>query len=314
MRSAKTKITVLLFIIPILSFFAACATTPSPAPITHPKLEPTITSTTEKLNVHFIKMELFGDAILMDLGKTEVLIDGGFGNSGVAAYLQNYVDGPLEAMVVTHPHPDHFGGLIGVLKRFEVNQIWLNGDIPPEGEPYINPYKYFETLVNIEGASIHEARRGQTIDIGILSFDILHPDTLVKHNNVSLYGSALSMNRNSIVLRLRYGNISFLFTGDAHKETENKILRAGLEVQADILKVGHHGSAWSSSDKFLKSVKPKVAVYMAGEKQPKRGPKKPHPKTIATLEKVGAEVYGTTTHGTIIITTDGKTYTIETQK
>ena len=177
---AKTRITVFLFIIPILSFFAACVTTSSRAPIIEPKLEPTITSNTEKFNVHFIKMELFGDAILMDLGKTEILIDGGFGNSGVATYLQNYVDGPLEAMVVTHPHPDHFGGLIGVLNKFEVKEIWSNGDIPPEGEPYIKPYKYFETLVNTEGASIYEARRGQTIDIGILSFDVLHPDTLVK--------------------------------------------------------------------------------------------------------------------------------------
>jgi len=312
---AKTRITVLLFIIPILSFLAACVTTPSPAPITEPKLEPTITSNTEKLNVHFIKMKFFGDAILIDLGKTEILIDGGHPRSGVATYLRNYVDGPLEAMVVTHPHPDHIGGLVGVLREFEVNQIWLNGDIPLEDEPFIKLYKVFESLVNAEGASIHEARRGQTIDIGILSFHVLHPDTLVKHKkNVSYDSRCISMNNNSIVLRLRYGNISFLFTGDAHKETENKILRAGLEVQADILKVGHHASAWSSSDKFRKSVKPKVAVYMAGEKQPKQGPKKPHQKTIAALKKVGAEVYGTTTHGTIIISTDGKTYTIETQK
>ena len=145
-----------------------------------------------------------------------------------------------------------------------------------------------------------------------MSIDVLHPDTLVK--SVSPKTSAHSMNKNCIVLRLRYGNISFLFTGDAPKETENEILKAGLEVQADILKVGHHGSAWSSSEKFLKSVKPKVTVYMAGEKQPKRGPKKPHQKTIAALKKVGAEVYGTTTHGTVIITTDGITYTVETQK
>ena len=199
-----------------------------------------------------------------------------------------------------------------LLNKFEIKQIWLNGDIPPEGEPYIRQYKYFETLVNTEGASIYEARRGQTIDIGILSFHVLHPNTLVK--NVSLKRSARSMNSNSIVLRLRYGNISFLFTGDLPKEAESKILRAGLEVQADILKVGHHASVWSSSEKFLKSVKPNVAVYMAGEEQPQRGPKKPHQKTIAALEKVGADVYGTTTHGTIIITTDGITYSIETQK
>jgi len=313
---SKTKITFFLFIIPILSLFTACVKTPSPTPIPEPKLKPTITSNTEKLNVHFIKMEISGDAILIDLGETEILIDGGMPNSGVATYLQKYVDGPLEAIVVTHPHADHIGGLVDVLKTFEVNQIWLNGDVPHEDDPYIKLYKNFESLVNAKGASIHEARRGQTIDIGILSFDVLHPDRLrlipSRNNPYSMIWGA--QNSNSIVLRLRYGNISFLFTGDADKEAENKILRAGLDVQADILKVGHHGSELSSSEKFLKSVNPKVAVYMAGEKQPTQGPQKPHKKTIAALKKIGAEVYGTTTHGTIIITTDGTTYTIETQK
>lgn len=306
--SAKTRITAFLFIIPILSFFTACATTPSPPPIAEPKLEPTITSNTDKLSVHFIKMETFGDAILIDLGETEILIDGGIPNSGVAAYLQKYVDGPLEAIIITHPHPDHFGGLVEVLEKFKVDQIWLNGDIPSEGEPYIKLYKTIESLVNEEGASIHKARRGQKIDVGILSFRVLHPDTLIYSKN-----NPYSMNSNSIVLRLRYGNISFLFTGDATKETEKEILKTGLEVQADILKVGHHASAEASSDKFLKSVKPKVAVYMAGEKPPERGPMKPHPETIAALKKVGVEVYGNN-QGTIIITTDGKTYNIETKK
>jgi beta-lactamase superfamily II metal-dependent hydrolase len=122
------------------------------------------------------------------------------------------------------------------------------------------------------------------------------------------------MNNNSIVLRLRYGNIAFLFTGDALKEAEAIILEAGLEVQADILKVGHHGAFDSSSRKFLKSVMPKVAVYMAPGKPPKFGPQRPHPDTIAALKKVEAKVYGTDTHGTVIITTDGKTYTTDTEK
>jgi competence protein ComEC len=130
---------VLFFITFILLSFIGCVTTKPGKPIPGPKQEPTATSTKEKLKVHFIKMERFGDAILIDLGKTEILIDGGFGNSGVATYLQNYVDGPLEAMVVTHPHPDHFGGLIEVLVNFEVNQIWLNGDhfCPAKAEPML---------------------------------------------------------------------------------------------------------------------------------------------------------------------------------
>ena len=77
----KARIAIFSFIIPVLSFIIACTTTPSPAPVPEPNLEQTITSNTEKLNVHFIKMEIFGDAIFFDLGETEILIDGGFGNS-----------------------------------------------------------------------------------------------------------------------------------------------------------------------------------------------------------------------------------------
>ena len=92
------------------------------------------------------------------------------------------------------------------------------------------------------------------------------------------------------------------------------MLKAGLELRADILKVGHHGSIWSSSFPFLYAVSPEVAIYMAPKRVPERGPKKPHPDVIAALEKAGAKVYGTNTHGTIIITTDGKTYTTATEK
>ena len=117
------------------------------------------------------------------------------------------MDGPLEAIVLTHPHPDHFGGLIEVLQKYDVNHIWLNGDIPHELKPYFRGYKFFETLINREGASIYEARRGDTIDIDILSFKVLHPDKLFTAKI-----DPRSMNRNSIVMRLQYGKISFLFT------------------------------------------------------------------------------------------------------
>ncbi len=114
------------------------------------------------------------------------------------------------------------------------------------------------------------------------------------------------------MLRLSYGDVAFLFTGDAGREAEASILDAGLTVQADILKLGHHGSPSSSSLQFLNSVIPQIAIYMTGEGAtiPVYG----HPDTIAALNEVGAEVYSTDVHGTIIITTDGETYTIDTEK
>ena len=326
---AKIRIPALLYIILILLFSIGCTTEPSPAPSPETKLEPTVTSITEKLKVHFIKTTKMCDAILIDLGESEILIDGGLPNSGVAEYIKDHVDGSLEAMVATHPHPDHIGGLVKVLKTFAVNKIWVNGDdlklspetirSNPRSEALSKSVKLcqiFTSLANIEGASVHVARRGQTMDIGILSFSVLHPDTLLSYSPSEKIGPILlTMNENSIVLRLRYGNVAFLFTGDASKKAEAGILEAGLGVQADILKVGHHGSKYASSPQFLKSVMPKVAVYMGpGIKNPKFGPKKPHPDTIAALKEVGAKVYGVDTHGTIIITTDGKTYTIDTEK
>lgn len=310
----KIRITVLLYLIITILIFIGCVTTPPPAPVPELKLEPTVTSNTKKLKVHFIDVD-DGDSVLIDLGETEILIDGGLPMSGVAKYLNDYVDGSLEVMVATHPHPDHIGGLIRVLEEFEVSEIWLNGDTFPRGTRSFKIFERFTSLVKAEGASVHEARRGQTIDIGILSFHVFHPDALLSYDTYQEIPSILhTMNNNSIVLKLRYGNIAFLFTGDAHKEAEANILKARLDIRADILKVGHHGSNGSSSRQFLNSVMPKVAVYMAEGKIRARGPKKPNQSTIAALKKVGAEVYGTNTHGTILITTDGETYTIDTVK
>ena len=123
--------------------------------------------------------------------------------------------------------------------------------------------------------------------------------------------SSLITNKNSMAMRLKYGNISFLFSGDIQKEIEKDILNAGLEVQADILKVAHHASEAASSDDFLEQVKPKVAIYMAGVKPLPFGPKKPDPKTIAALKKAGAKVYGNEL-GNILISTDGKSFTVGT--
>jgi competence protein ComEC len=272
----KIRISVLSHIVIILLFFIGCTTAPPPAPTSEPKLEPTVTSTAQKLKVHFIKTTKMCDAIFIDLGGGEILIDGGLPNSGVSEYIKDYVDGSLEAMVATHPHPDDIGGLLEVLKTYDVNEIWVNGDdlkLSPEKirssprpeavSKSVKLSQIFTSLANKEGASVQVARRGQTMDIGILSFSVIHPDSLLSYSPSQKTGHILlTMNENSIVLHLRYGNVAFLFTGDAGKKAEANILEAGLGVQADILKVGHHGSKYASSPQFLKSVMPKVAVYM----------------------------------------------------
>jgi len=166
---------------------------PTPSPTTSP--EPTNPPTGE-LKVHFIDVGQ-GDAILIDLQDTEILIDGGDRSPGVTRYLNQYIDGALEVMVATHPHADHIGGLIAVLNAFTVDQVWYNGDTSES-----KTYSDFMSGVNAEGAEVHTARLHDVIKAGDLELYVHHP--------ANLKGST---NNNSIVLHLAYGDIDFLFTG-----------------------------------------------------------------------------------------------------
>jgi len=246
-----------------------------------------------ELKVHFIDVGQ-GDAILIDLGETEILIDGGGKSPGVTAYLSNYVDGQLEVMVATHPHADHIGGLIAVLEAFEVQEIWHNGDSSTS-----QTYAQFKAAIDAEGAEVNIASRGDEVIAGELILIVLSPATLTG-----------STNEDSIVLSLSYGEIDFLFTGDAGQEAEASMLEAGLVPNVEVLKVGHHGSRTASSQSFLAVATPEVAVYMAKEGNTYGHP---HEETIAALALIGAEIYGTEVYGTIILTTAGEEYGIETE-
>jgi len=210
----------------------------------------------------------------------------------ITEYLEDYVNGSLEVMVATHPHADHIGGLIEALDDFDVGEIWLNGDTSNS-----KTYSDFMIRVNAEGAEVEEARRGETIVVGNLVFDVLYPiEPLVDDDN-----------SNSVVLRLNYGDTGFLFTGDAEEGFESSMIASSSMVDIDILKVAHHGSSNSPFPMFLSVVQPEVAIYMAGEDNTYGHP---HLETIAALEDIGAEIYGTDVCGTITVTTNGIDYSI----
>jgi beta-lactamase superfamily II metal-dependent hydrolase len=264
------------------------SSTPTPAPPTPPPRE-------EELKVHFIDVGQ-GDSILIDSGETEILIDGGDRSADVVPYLDKYVDGEIEAMVATHPHTDHIGGLIGVLAHFDVDSIWLNGDTSTS-----RTYGEFMSAVNAEGTQIQVAKRGDQIKAGPLVLDVLNPTD----------PPLGSTNNKSIVLFLSFGDTDFLFTGDAEAEAEASMLAAHLISGVEVLKVGHHGSRTASSKQFIVAAQPEVAIYMAGEGNSYGHP---HQETIATLDEFGAEVYGTDVHGTIIVVTNGTTYNVQPTK
>ena len=238
-----------------------------------------------------------GDSILIDLGSTEILIDGGSRSPGIIPYLNSYVDGAIEAMVATHPHADHIGGLIDVLSEYEVKEIWHNGDKSDS-----KTYTDFMSSVESEGAIVNVVRLHDTIKAGELSLFVHHP--------ADLDGST---NNNSIVLHLTHGEIDFLFTGDAEREAEGKMMMlSSVRIpEIEILKVGHHGSRTASSKDFLAITSPEVAIYMAKEGNSYGHP---HDETIASLQNIGTTIYGTDFHGGIVVVTDGKNYELQLKK
>ena len=269
---------------------------PTPTPSPEPTPSPLPESELSLLSIYFIDVEQ-GDSILIDYGEYEVLIDGGGKSPGVVNYLKPLVDGSLEVMVATHPHADHIGGLIDVLARYQVNEIWHNGDTATS-----KTYSEFMAAVDSEGTEVHIARLHDTIQAGELSLYVHHP--------ANLEGST---NNNSIVLHLAYGDVDVLFTGDAEKEAEGAmmVLSSVRIPDVEILKVGHHGSRTASSKDFLAITSPEIAIYMAKEGNSYGHP---HQETIDALTEIDAEIYGTDTNGTIQITTDGKMYNVNPER
>ena len=246
------------------------------------------------LSVRFLDVRQ-GDAILIDLGDLEILIDGG-PSRDVVDLLIPYIQGPLEVVVLTHAHTDHYGGLDDVLERFYVLEVVTSADHRDK-----STYRAFLADVAAEGCMTSEVARGDAITLGGLSLSVLHPLTITT-------GEGLE-NLNSVVLELSYGDVDFLFTGDLESSAETELVLAGVLRDIDILKVAHHGSRYGSTQGFLDAVLPEVAIYSAGEGN---GYGHPHDEAITRLCGVGAEIYGTDVHGTVTVTTDGEDYAVVT--
>lgn len=249
------------------------------------------------MKVHFIDVGQ-ADATLIEYSDGDdvftLLIDtGNWNSSDVVSYLQSQNINDIDIIAVTHPHADHIGQLDQVINAFDVTEVWMNGETATS-EIFASALAAIES----SGADYYEPEAGEVFDIGPLEVTVLHPTSL-----------ADSTNNNSIAIHLQYGDVSFLFTGDAEAEAENEILNGGANLKADVLQVGHHGSNTSTTENFLSAVNPEVAIYSAGAENQYGHP---HIEVINRLEKIGALVYGTDVHGTVIVETDGKTFTVQT--
>jgi competence protein ComEC len=263
--------------------------TPSPSPTATPSPSPT----PEALTVHFIDVGQ-GDAILIDRGETDILVDGGPTSASVLAYLQGQSLGDIDLLVATHPHADHIAGLADVMAQYSVNEIWVSGDTATS-----QTYETFATAVAAEGATVREVERGYTMQMNGLDLAVLNPTS-------ELTGDP---NQDSVVFRLTCGGVSVLLTGDATSDSEASMLAATLALDSDVLKVGHHGSSTSTSAPFLAAVTPQDAVISVGA-----GNTYGHPTqaTLGRLAATGATVYRTDQDGTVVLTSDCSTYSIAT--
>lgn len=246
------------------------------------------------LNVHFIDVGQ-GDAVFIELpnGKT-MLIDAGPSAGTVSGYIRSKGYNVIDYVVATHPDADHINGMLEVLETFGVGTFYM-----PEKEHTTQIFGKMLDAVSANGCAAEYAFAGKSIiDTGNLKVYFIGPVRICEDNNNC-----------SAVIKIEYKEISMLFTGDAEYSEENDILSSGYDVSADILKVGHHGSSSSSSPEFIAAVNPKTAVISVGA-----GNKYGHPtnEVLAVLNNAGINIYRTDESGTVVITSDGVNYTINT--
>ncbi len=248
--------------------------------------------------VHFIDVDQ-ADAVCVVLPTGEtLLIDAGSNASEnqLLSYLAKYGICRIDYAVFTHPHEDHIGGGDAVLDACAVEHVIL-----PETESTTATYDRLLDAIADEGCSVQYAVPGNTYILGDASFTILGPVSTDDEN----------LNNASIILSFRYGQTTFLFTGDAEEAAETAVLlRDPTALDADVLKVGHHGSSTSSSELFLAAVSPDVAVISCGENNEYGHP---HSEVLKRLGIFTDHIFRTDQLGAVRIYTDGSVLWVQSE-
>ena len=248
---------------------------------------PTAAPTEGALEVHYIDVGQADSALIL-CGGESMLIDGGnvADSSLVVSYLADQGVDSLDYVVCTHAHEDHVGGLSGPLSQYPAEHV-----LAPVTEYDTKAFENFLKYTRQQGLEVTSPSPGDTWTVGDASVTVLGPQKAYEDTN-----------NTSIVLRLDYGETSFLFTGDAERDAEADMLEAGAALQADVLKVGHHGSNTSTSYPFLREVAPEYAVISVGEGNDYGHP---HAETMSRLRDADVTVYRTDLQGNIIIQAGG---------
>ncbi|OQX52785.1 MAG: hypothetical protein B5M48_04725 [Candidatus Omnitrophica bacterium 4484_213] len=259
---------------------------------------------TRPLKIHFIDVGE-GDSILIEAPNGEAaLVDAGNLISGfwVAEYLKENGIQDLEYLIFTHPHLDHIGGTFFILQMINVKKIYDNGQDLSQLMESFDAYRWYEELVR-ENDNYQVLKSGDKFLVDGVKFRIIWPP----------YPFIFSdFNANSLVIMVEYKKFRCLLSGDLTELGENELLKSGIDIKADILKVGHHGSRDASSKGFLKAISPDISIISVNKDNIRGYPSK---EISGRLKDLGAKIYRTDLNGNIIvIVEDSGRYSIETER
>lgn len=237
-----------------------------------------------------------GDSALVQSDDMTILIDTGRHDSDVIFDHLSFEEiDQIDLLILTHPHADHIGNADEIVRMYNPHTVWIDGNETTS--------QVFERLVDSlleSDAKVIEPMAGESYEQGEFLIDVLNPSE-------ELTGD---LNNDSVSIKLTYGEVSFLFTGDAEEPGEQLMVDSGVDLKSEVLIMGHHGSNTSSNDFFLDEVQPDIAIYSAGENNSYGHPGE---YALTRVENVGADVLGTIENGTITIRTDGQIINVETE-
>ena len=271
---------------------------------THSGPSSTLITDESAFSMHVINIGQ-GDAILLSKDGKYAMVDAGKStqkddvdsSAAITGYLDSLGVKKLEFLLVTHQDYDHIGSAKTVLSEYKVGTFYDNGF-----EHTSATYEKLMQYIDDNNIAYKVVYARKTIDSpwdGV-TINVLSPDKDLTSD----------VNENSIVLKITYGDVSYVLTGDATTATEDYILSTGADISADVLKVGHHGSYSSSSDAFLKKVNPGTYVMSVGGGNEYGHP---HKDALKRLIKYSNILYRTDIDGTIVVSTDGKSYSVQTE-
>ncbi|MGG3942077.1 MBL fold metallo-hydrolase [Peribacillus psychrosaccharolyticus] len=255
----------------------------------------TETDESAKLEVHFVDVGQGAAQIIITPAGKVMVIDGGNNDDEerMVSYLNKLGVKKVDILVGTHPDADHIGGIDAVIDAFDIGKVYM-----PKIQKDTLTFESVLRAVQNKGLKVTTAKAGIDLDLdSAISTKMIGP----------LAASDPDNNEMSAIIRLEYGNHSFLLTGDAGVDTEADLIQSGAELKSTVLLVGHHGSDHSTSPAFLQTVQPEYAVIQVGKNS------YGHP-TAGVLSKVtnaGAKIYRNDKDGTIVFTTNGKTISVD---